>query len=266
MLTIERPSQADEAQRRRSALGALGAFVGGGTALQLAWGDAVPPLTLIDVTRLPQTQGIARDGDSLRIGAAVRLETLRRDTLARHHAPLLGAACDSLAALSVRHLATLGGNVGWGFGDTLAALLALDAQAERADGRRLSLTDWLSLAEGPLIAALYVDALPPAVGFYEKIGRRAAFSPSRLALAMCAGLDEEGRLQQVRAAGCGTGLRARRLHHTEQLLHGLRPANAGDAPLRTACALDLPENPSLARLASGVIAGHLMAAATAEAQ
>lgn len=259
MLTIERPGQADEAQRRRSALGPHGTFVGGGTALQLAWGDAVPALTLLDVTRLPQAQGIALAGASLRIGAAVRLETLRRDTLARHHAPLLAAACDSLAALSVRHLATLGGNVGWGFGDTLAALLALDAQVERADGSCLPLDQWLPMPELPLVVALRVDAYPLAVGFYEKIGRRAAFSPSRLALAVGAGLDAQGRLQDVRAAGCGAGLRARRLRHAEQLLHGLRPADVG-AALRAACALDLPEDPSLARLASSVIAGHLTTA------
>lgn len=261
MLEIEHPVDAPGAQQRRTTLHAMSKpvlFVGGGTALQLAWGQTVPSLTLVDVSRLPQAQGIELTANTLRIGAAVRLETLRRDPLAALHAPLLAAACEALAALSVRHLATLGGNVGWGFGDTLAPLLALQAHAELADGTTQPLVTLLRQTELPLVIALHVGLGRAApIAFYEKIGHRAAFSPSRLALALCADIDQQGSLQQVSAAASGAGLRGRRLDHVEQALHGVPFRQVTPAQLRDACLLDLPEDGALARLASRVLAGHL---------
>lgn len=261
MLTIERTADPREAQRRRSLLGAGGAFVAGGTALQLAWRDATPALTLIDVSKLPEAHGIALSGTTLRIGAATRLESLRRDPLAQRHAPLLVAACEGLAALSIRHLATLGGNVGWGHGDTLAMLLATRADAELADGEHLPLAQVLERSELPLLAALRIDvAQAPAMAFYEKIGHRAAFSPTRLALALCAGIDEAGGLQAPHVAASGAGLRARRLVHVERLLNGARPADGiARAGLRDACACDLDHDTALARVACAVLAGRLEA-------
>ncbi len=259
MLTIERPVDGNDAQQRASLLGARGAFVGGGTALQLAWQGRTPALTLIDVSRLPGSQGVALQGRSLRIGAAMRLEPLRRDPLVARHAPLLVQACEQLAALSVRHLATLGGNVGWGYGDTLAVLLAMGAQAELAEGRCVPLAELLSPAGLPLVTALRVDVEhAPAFAFYEKVGHRAAFSPTRLALALCATIDPRGRLRAPQVAASGAGLPARRLVEVERLLQasGDPGAMARDA-LRDACGRDFDGDAALARIAGAVIKGQL---------
>lgn len=262
MLTIERPADLHEAQERRSLLGARGAFVGGGTALQLAWRDGTPALTLVDVSGLPGALGLSLAGAHLRIGAATRLETLRRDPLVQRHAPLLVDACEGLAALSIRHLATLGGNVGWGHGDTLAVLLALEAEAELADGGCLALADVIEAPELPLLAALRVDTVrPPALAFYEKIGHRAAFSPTRLALAFCAGIDGAGRLNAPRVAASGAGLRARRLRQVERMLNDAPLHAIGALALREACAHDLDQDAALARVAAAVLAGRLEASA-----
>ncbi|RYY48303.1 MAG: hypothetical protein EOO24_67515, partial [Comamonadaceae bacterium] len=113
MVTLARPGSAREAQGLKDALGAAAAFAGGATALQLAWSSAPVGLTLIDVNTLAEAQGIGHGAGALRIGAATRLEALRRDPRVRADAPLLAQACESLAALSVRNLATLGGNLGW---------------------------------------------------------------------------------------------------------------------------------------------------------
>lgn len=260
MLRIERPVDLREARQRRLLLGAHGAFVAGGTLLQLAWQGQTPALTLIDVSGLPEAQGIALSGSCLRIGAATRLETLRRDVLVRRDAPLLGAACEQLAAMSIRHLATLGGNVAWGHGDTLAVLLASGADAELADGRCAPLAAVLETPEVPLLAALRLDvAQAPAFAFYEKIGHRAAFSPTRLALAMSAGLDREGRLEAPRVAASGGGLRARRLPEVEALLRSQPPQDVARNRLREACRNDLGGDAALARVACAVLAGRLEA-------
>lgn len=262
MLSIASPRSAIEAQQLCDARPGEACFVAGGTALQLDWpATQVPTLQLIDISALPEAQGISLQGDGwLRLGAATRLEALRQDALVRRHAPLLTSACDSLAALAVRHLATLGGNVGWRWGDTLAALLALAAQAELADGRRRPLAGLLQEPTLPLIVALWLDAsAPPALALYEKIGLRAAFSPTRLALAFSGGL-QKGRLCALRIAVSGAGLPARRMNQAERLLLAQPLAALEPEALQAACADDLAgcvDAASRARLAARLLAGHL---------
>lgn len=259
-----RPADAAEAQRLRDADPAGTAFVGGGTALQLGWADGPPALCLLAVDRLPTAQGWCRVEAGgrrwLRLGAALRLEALRRDPALRQAAPLLAAACDQLAAPGVRHLATLGGNVGWRWGDTLAPLLALDAEAELADGRRQPLAALLPAAPLPLVVALWLPepAAAPRLAVYEKVGRRAAFSPARLALALWQPAGTAPRL-----AACGAGWMARRLAATEAVL-AAHLACAADpahgisaAALQPACRADLDDDAALGRLAARLIAGHL---------
>jgi CO/xanthine dehydrogenase FAD-binding subunit len=255
---IVQPHTAREAQSLKDALGASAAFIGGGTALQLAWGDETPELILIDVAGLPEVQGIVLTGTRLRIGAGIRLESLRRDPFVLAHAPLLAAACDSLAALSVRHLATLGGNVGWRCGDTLAVLLVLDALAELADGSTIPLATWLTVNTSPLLVAVHIVAdVASPLAFFEKVGHRAAFSPTRLALAMHA-LRVDSKLVTVRVAASAAGLPARRLHRVEQALEGLSLTQLERASTATACAQDISD-PALARLACRLLHGHLAA-------
>ncbi|MGY4830639.1 FAD binding domain-containing protein [Sphaerotilaceae bacterium SBD11-9] len=245
------------------------AYVGGGTALQLAWGVEQPPpaLTLIDVSRLPALQGVAlREGPHgtlLRLGAATRLEALRTHPLVRRHAPLLGHALETLAALSVRHLATLGGNIGWRWGDTLAPLLVLGARVEvDSEEHTLALADVLAQDELPLLRAVQLPLVDePGHEVYEKVGLRAAFSPTHLALALRAQVRDR-RVVSVQAAATAAQLPARRLLQAERLLAGAPLASLpalGEA-LREALSLDLPGAAPRVRLVQRLLQGHLMAA------
>ena len=266
MLSIEHPADARAAERLAAGAG-IGdcAFVAGGTALQLGWPAQVPALRLIDVRRLPEAQGIGIVDGQVRIGAAQRLEALRRDPAVAQCAPLLVQACATLAALSVRHLGTLGGNVGWGFGDCIPALLAMDAQAELADGREVALDALLRATPvPPLMVAFRIDAHRFAlghaagqVGVLEKVGLRAAFSPARLTLALTARLTPARELAALRIAAGAAGVRARRLGALEQQLEGMPPAPLTPAMLRDACRADLPDSAVAAELAARLVAGHL---------
>jgi CO/xanthine dehydrogenase FAD-binding subunit len=237
------------------------AFVAGGTALQLSWRNPAPALTLIDVLALEAAQGIALQADgSLRIGAAVSLEAVRTHAAVAARAPLLATACDSLAALAVRHLATLGGNLGWRFGDTVAALLAHQAEAELADGRRQPLPELLAHDRLPLVLALHLPPPnPDEHRFYEKVGHRAAFTPARIALAVSACIANDGRLHNTRIGLAGAGLSGRRLRYAEAWLNACQPARLGptDSGLRAAVATDLPADPASARLAARILGGRL---------
>lgn len=252
MLTIQQPTSAAAARQHGLALQAAGqpaTWVAGGTALQLAWGSTAPTGTLIDVRRLPEAQGVAvLPGGAVRIGAAMPLEVLRRDALVQLHAGLLAQACAAVGAMGVRHLATLGGNIGWRFGDALVALLALQVDAELADGRCLPLATLLAATppgDGlPLLLAVHLrPRRAPALAVFEKLGQRAAFSPSLATLALLADQDAAGRLSGLHIAAGAAGLPARPLLHTAASLQGALPAAVDHGGLRLALLHDLPDVP-----------------------
>ncbi len=201
------------------------------------------------------------------------LETVRTHALVREHAPLLAQALAQLGALGVRHLGTLGGNVGWRWGDSTPALLVLDAQAEcaHAPGQRLPLAALLAEAELPLIVALHIPLQPghpPAQTVFEKAAARAAFAPARLRFTL---RWSAGQLSH--AACAAPDLPARLLVNALAWLqaHPGRRGPAALAGLRQACADDgLPtqQPEDLAHLAARLIAGHcgLLASAIEEVQ
>ncbi|QKV53071.1 FAD binding domain-containing protein [Comamonas antarctica] len=248
-------------------------FVAGATALQQEWGDrhrAPQGCCLVPLHALEALRGIglADGGRTLRIGAGCALETVRTHPLVIAHAPLLAQALDQLGALGVRHLGTLGGNVGWRWGDSTPALLVLDAQAEGvlAPDQRLPLAQWLAapVPALPLLAALHIPLLPgcqPPQAVFEKAAVRAAFAPARLRLALrWSGIPACGRTLS-HAAAAAPGLPARLLVHALAWLQqnaGLHGAWALDG-LREACAddgLPIGHPEDLAHLAARLIAGH----------
>jgi len=282
-MRILHPSSPEQAQQWQVASDPPAMFVGAATAMQLGWSsDDRASRVLIDVSRLPALQGITLlegahahpvdpvtranpaivDPHVLRIGAACSLEQVRHDARVREHAPLLAKACDTVGSMALRHRATLGGNLGWRQGDCVPALFALDAQAELADGSLINLGELLDQARLPLVVALRlpVDATSTSRwGFVEKIGWRAAFSPSRLVVALTAE-RHDGRYRAVRAAMSAAGLPARGLPGLQQVLQQVLqddPVVSTRERIEVACRLDLPAHPALARLLARVVAGQL---------
>lgn len=256
VLSLDLPVTAQEAVRLKAQYGEQAAFIAGGSIVQSGWQDSLTSVHLIDIAGLPEAQGVQENETRLRIGAAMRLEPLRHHALVKKQAPLLAEACAGIGALGVRNLATLGGNIGWRFGDTLAVLLALDVDVELADGRLMPLADMLGMPSLPLIIAVHVPLKTPAFSIYEKVGMRAAFSPTRLAMALCAGQHRDAMFS-MRIAATGAGLHARRLHHAEAALQGHAPGSVPSSLIRAACLQDLPEDAPRARLAANLIVGYL---------
>lgn len=271
---LSQPGTAAAALHLTRACGSEATYIAGGTALQLGWGVAEeqrPAHTLlIDVLAGAVPAGVHLDAGPdgsrvLRLGAAARLETLRRDARVRAAAPRLAEALDAIAAPAVRHLATLGGNIGWRCGDALPALLAGGARVTLAEGASAPLDQVLHEARAPgaalpLIAEVCLPlARAPRIGWsvVEKVGWRAAFSPSRLTLAIEA-LSDRGAIAEPRVAATAAGWPARRLTQVERFLAGLTPEGlrreAGG--LRAACLADL-DDPAQARLVARLLTGHL---------
>jgi xanthine dehydrogenase D subunit/xanthine dehydrogenase C subunit len=164
-------------------------YVAGGTALQLEWASRAPPAILVSLGDLAELKGVSHAGELVRVGALTPLGELERDPTIARTLPLLLAAILGVAAPSIRHLATIGGNVAGRAGCLIPALLALDATLVgfgTAGRWRRALRDWLSgnAVAGEIIAAIEVPAMHGDSRWTSrKIGLRAAFSPAVIGVA-----------------------------------------------------------------------------------
>jgi xanthine dehydrogenase YagS FAD-binding subunit len=88
------------------------AFLAGGTThLDLLLKDAVIDSSLlVDITRLP-LRGVAREGDTLYVGALTTMGELARDAVVAERLPLVREALLAGASPQLRNMATIGGNL-----------------------------------------------------------------------------------------------------------------------------------------------------------
>ncbi|MFA0760522.1 MAG: hypothetical protein HZLCBSQH_000621 [Candidatus Fervidibacterota bacterium] len=99
------------------------------------------PQLVVDIPRVEPFVGIRLQDHLLCIGSRTTMRELETSPLVREHVPLLAQAAGEVGSVQIRHLATIGGNIGTASpaGDTLSALLALDASVrlQRRRGERL---------------------------------------------------------------------------------------------------------------------------------
>lgn len=184
--------------------------VAGGTALQVDWSQGkVRPGVLVRLDGLGLDAVAPAPGGGLRIGAMARLAALGEDPALARAAPLLVRALGDVAAPGVRRLATIGGQVGWGAGCLLPALLALDARVGVSGGAVVPLADWLAAPDGLVLWIDLPPTAPEARWIWRKIGLRAAFTPSVIVVAGVVGP------QGARLAAGGGVVRPQRLPGAE---------------------------------------------------
>lgn len=171
--------------------------------------------TLMNIQRVPELKGIARDGDAIRIGALTTLTQLMNDALVRRHLPILVESGDHFASDQIRNAGTLGGNIcnASPAGDTLVPLLALDAEVELATKpngtittRRMPIGEYCTgpgrtrRADSELLTGVRIP-VPPAGHWarFFKFGTRPALDISAISIGI-AGLRSGGALTRVRVA------------------------------------------------------------------
>jgi xanthine dehydrogenase small subunit len=234
-----RPRTLDEALAARAAHPDWLVLAGGTDAMVDAPHHA-PPTGILDLWRFAPLCGIAVDGERVTIGAAVTwLEVARHDVVATRLAPLAQAARE-IGALQIQARGTLGGNVGTSspVGDSLPALLALDAELELASARGRRVVPYrafctgyrkTALAGDELIVAAHVP-LPPAGTrlAWRKVGTRRAQSISKV-MGAAAVVVDDGIVVDVRVALGAVADRPIRIAAVEDAVRGLPIARAGDA-------------------------------------
>jgi CO/xanthine dehydrogenase FAD-binding subunit len=148
-----------------------------------AWG-APSETNLLDITGVEALRGVAREGDSWRIGAATSWALLRDAALPPGFGALREAA-RQVGGRQVQARATLGGNLcnASPAADGVPPLLVLDAEVELASlrgTRRLRLAEFIlgnrrtARAKDELLVAIHVpDAMAQSPSVFLKLGSRA---------------------------------------------------------------------------------------------
>lgn len=102
-----RPSTLEEAIEALASHEGARALAGGQTLVNVMKARAAAPSVVVDLNGLPELREIARDGDTLRIGAMVTYTQLMREKTL----PILSEVSGMIADVQVRNRGTLGGNI-----------------------------------------------------------------------------------------------------------------------------------------------------------
>ena len=195
---------------------------GDGDAKLIAGGQSLVPLlnlrmarpsTLVDIVRLPELGAIAREGDQLVIGAAVRQRDVELSPVVQAACPLLPLALRYVGHLQIRNLGTIGGSLA--HADPAAELpcvaVALDAVlvAQGPDGtREVAAADFFL---GPFTTALGPEEILTQVRFPVTGGVHAFVEFSRrggdfaMTSVAASGALADGIVSSVRLAASGAG-------------------------------------------------------------
>lgn len=207
-------------------------FVAGGTLLQVQWESGFPlPNTLINLSEIKELNKIScqTEGDSSKviIGALTTIAECIVHPIIAKHAPLLVKACRTIAAPAVRNRATIGGNIASLTGDTIPALLVLNAEVKLAIENNIyiiPLWEWLANPNQQqhfILLEILIPFSPKGTkDFYRKIGRREAFIPSLLTISGQWKTNRHDKIQFVRIAVGGGNHRPIRLKGVESILQG----------------------------------------------
>jgi carbon-monoxide dehydrogenase medium subunit len=161
-------------------------LAGGHSLLPLLKLRLAAPSALVDIGRIPELRGIARQGDVIRIGALATHAELAASADVRSAAPALADAAAMVGDPAVRNRGTIGGNVAHAdpASDLPTVLVALDARikASGPGGERTISADQFftgimatALAEDEILTSIEVPVSGRGQGSaYEKFSHPAS--------------------------------------------------------------------------------------------
>ena len=247
MTDYVRPRDLDEATATRAAHPGW-MVLAGGTDLMVNANHRLVPSGILDLWRLGELCFIHVGDTAITIGAGTTWSEVERHAEIRRQLAPLALAAREIGALQIQARGTLGGNVGTSspVGDSLPALLALDAELEVASvrgRRRVPYHEWCTgyrttkLAPDELIVAAHLP-LPDASTrtTWRKVGTRRAQSISKVMGAAAITLDGD-TVVSARVALGAVANRPIRVTAVEDAVRGQRlgpAADAARAALRTA--------------------------------
>ncbi|MGM0883028.1 MAG: FAD binding domain-containing protein [Bacillota bacterium] len=241
------PQTAAEAWQYKQTYGIDSVFVAGGTLLRTHWESGATPMPqhFIDLSAIRGLNEIRVGEEGLLIGGQSKLQECRTNPLLQRHFPMAADAIRSIAAPSIRNLATIGGNIASIVGDSIPALLVYDASIIWYNGQTEQvekLSDWLPAAgqSGYRNDRLLLNLKLPLksetstgdrdvnptnsnmkrFGAFHKVGRREAFTPSVVTAAVTGSITDTGHLNEIQIAVGGGQTIPRRLIEVEKEIIG----------------------------------------------
>ncbi|MBA3822092.1 MAG: FAD binding domain-containing protein, partial [Deltaproteobacteria bacterium] len=185
----------------------------GGTDLMVTAHHKPVPVGILDLWRLAELCFVRVEPHAITIGAGTTWTEVERHPAIRDRLAPLAQSAREIGALQIQARGTLGGNVGTSspVGDSLPALLALDAELELASPRgrrRVPYREWCTGYRTTLLAAdeLIVAAIVPVPDAatrtaWRKVGTRRAQSISKVMGAAAITLDGDTVVQARVALG-----------------------------------------------------------------
>jgi len=208
-------------------------------------------LRFVDLWGLRELRGIRTGREGARLGALATFSEIREHALLRRRLPALVAAAAEVGGRQIQNRATVGGNVANASpaGDSLPALMALDATVHLRSVRGERVIPFASLYRGYRDLALAPDELITAVAipfppprsrqFFRKVGTRRAQSISKVVMAGVLRLGRDGRVDHVRLAWGSVAPVPLRAGRAEAALSGVAPSPAAAARARAALMDDI---------------------------
>jgi len=196
----------------------------------------VRPELLVDINEIEALSGIARDGDTVVIGAATRQAMAERTGLVREALPLLALALPFIGHDQTRNRGTVGGSLAHAdpsaeIGIVAATLGATMVATDGAGERCIGAKDYF---QGPMTTDLEPDECLTAVrfpvwtgngavgaGFQEVSSRDSDFAI--VAAAAQLALDQNGTCRRAAVALANAAPTPVRLTRVEEALVGARP-------------------------------------------
>lgn len=190
---------------------------------------------VVDITRIPEMHQITREGNDIVIGAAATFHEVLSHPLIQQTAPILAAACQTVGAVQIRNMGTIGGNVAnaAACADSLPALVCLDATARvltPAEEFNWTVSELVlspnktRIPPGGLLVSLRYTIPPEGTrGTFLKLGRRNAMAISRLTVAALGRIDGTGRIAEARFVTGSAAPQITRFKDVENSLVGQTP-------------------------------------------
>ncbi|MBZ2209172.1 FAD binding domain-containing protein [Massilia soli] len=215
-LTYFRPASLDEAIAFLEANPEAKPLSGGMTLVPTLKQRLAAPSHLVDLTRLPELQGITYDASVLRIGAATRHAQVAGSDVVRREIPALAALAGLIADPQVRNRGTIGGSVANNdpAADYPAALLGLGATVVTSS-RRIAAEDFIvgmfetALQESELVTAIEFPR-PERAAYLKYAHAASGYAVTGVFVSQLGG--------DVRVGVTGAGPAAFRWHDAEQAL------------------------------------------------
>jgi carbon-monoxide dehydrogenase medium subunit len=224
----------------------------------------IAPELLVDIGELIEIKGIAREGDSLRIGALTRHVDLLRSPEVAAHAPLLTEAIAHVAHPAIRNKGTLGGSLAHAdpASELPACMVALNATVVvrgQAGERRIAAADFFTgiyetaLSAQELLVAVEVPvARQDSVHFFHEFARR--HGDYAIVGAAAQAIVQNGRFADLRIAYFAIGDRPVLAQAAASLIN---VAVTPEALSEAASALDDELDPQEDQQASAAMRQHL---------